>query len=66
MMPSNNMKRYCIDLYPSTAETIDEIITNNYLARIRFLRECVTHILNDDKALKEVIELSKGKPINYG
>jgi hypothetical protein len=62
-MPSKHMVRMPVDLYPYQAEFVNEIVEDNKLKKIRFLRECINHVLNSSTDTKKVI--NNCKTTNY-
>ena len=60
-MPSPNMVRHVVDLYPNANEKLEQLLSKHKLKRSRFLRECVNYILSDQEVLDSVITQSRQK-----
>ena len=60
-MPSANMKRVPLDLYPENVEALDLVITESKVPRTRFLRELVIAALDNPKLVAQAVESSQSK-----
>lgn len=60
-MPSDNMVRHVVDLYPQADKKLQQILTSKNLKRSRFLRECVNYVLSSQEVTNKVITQSKQK-----
>jgi hypothetical protein len=60
-MPSDNMIRYPVDLYPDTDASLQQLLTSQNIKRSRFLRECVNYVLGSDTIKQTVITQSRQK-----
>lgn len=60
-MPSPNMIRHVVDLYPGEDQKLQQILSAKDLKRSRFLRECVNYVLQSQDRTKIVITQAKQK-----
>ena len=60
-MPSDNMVRYPVDIYPEQDRELQKLVNTYKLKRSRFLRECVAYVISNENRLSTVITQSKQK-----